>query len=177
MRIAGVYVLGHLADKIGFFKTMKIICLINISTSLILFIFESSSIFQNAILICLAHGFLTFMRWSSFIIPLIYIFQDCNKEKTYEYSAIALSSVVFGMLIGNMFSIIYASADHFSMFLMYVTSGLLSFIIYSYLDAVPKVKLKKTQENPISKEKIILAFLLSGVCGVCFSYQFYFVED
>jgi hypothetical protein len=117
------------------------------------------------------------MRWSSFIIPLIYIFQDCNKEKTYEYSAIALSSVVFGMLIGNMFSIICASADHFSMFLMYVTSGLLSFIIYSYLNAVTKVKLKKTQENPISKEKIILAFLLSGVCGVCLSYQFYFVEN
>ena len=45
MRIAGVHVLGHLADKFGFFKTMKIICLINISTSLILFIFESSSIF------------------------------------------------------------------------------------------------------------------------------------
>ena len=177
MRIAGGYALGHLADKFGFFKTMKIICLITVTTSIFLFFFESSSVFENAIVACVAHGFLTFMRWSSLILPLIYIFLHCEKSKCWKYSAIGLSSVVFGMLIGNMFSIIYASADHLSMFLIYVISGLLGFISYSYLDAVPKVKLKKTQENPISIEKIILAFLLSGVCGVCFSYQFYFVEN
>ena len=177
MRIAGGYALGHLADKFGFFKSMKVICIITVITSLFLFFFESSSVFENAILICLAHVFLTFMRWSSLILPLIYILRHSEKSKCDKYSSIVLSAAIFGMLIDNMFSISYKSMDHFNVFLIYVTSGLLSFIIYKYLDTVPKVKLKKTQEYPISKEKISLAFLLSGICGVCFSYQFYFVEN
>ena len=41
MRIAGGYALGHLADKFGFFKTMKIICLITVTTSIFLFFLES----------------------------------------------------------------------------------------------------------------------------------------
>ncbi len=177
MRIAGGYALGHLADKLGFFKTMKIICLITVTTSLFLFFLESSSIFENAIVICLAHGFLTFMRWSSLILPLTYIFRHCEKSKCWKYSAFALSAVIFAMLINSMFSIVYKSTDHFSVFLIYVTSGLLGLIIYSYLDTLPKIKLKKSQENQISKENLYLGLLLSGVCGVCFSYQFYFVEN
>ncbi len=177
MRIAGGYALGHLADKFGFFKAMKIICLITVTTSFFLFFFESSSIFENAVLICLVHGFLTFMRWSSLILPLIYILRHCEKSKCCNYSALTLSAFIFAMLANDMFSIVYKNTDHFNVFLIYVTSGLLGFIIYSYLDTVPKIKLKKTQEKPISKEKISLAFLLSGICGVCFSYQFYFVEN
>ncbi len=177
MRIAGGYALGHLADKFGFFKTMKIICLINIATSLILFIFESSSIFENAILICLAHGLLTFMRWSSLIIPVTYIFQHYKQEKAYKYSAIVLSTLVFGILVNNMFSIVYKSTDHFNVFLIYVSSGLLGYIIYSHLGNTQKIKIKNTRETQISKAAISLAFLLSGVCGVCLSYQFYFVEN
>lgn len=177
MRIAGGYSLGYLANKIGFFKTMKIICLINITSSLLLFIFESSNIFENAIFICLSHGVLKFMSWSSLILPVIYIFQHYEEKEAYKYSAIALSMVVFGMLITNMFSIIYKSIDHFNIFIVYVSSGLLSLIIYGYLDAMSKVKIKKIKENPISKEAICLAFLLAGVCGVCLSYQYYFVEN
>ncbi len=177
MRIAGGYALGHIADKFGFFKTMKIICLINIATSLILFILESSSIFENAILICLAHGLLTFMRWSSLIIPITYIFQHFKQEKAYKYSAIALSAVVFGMLTNNMFSIVYENTDHFSVFLIYVSSGLLGYIIYSYLGNTQKIKIEKARETQISKAAISLAFLLSGICGICLSYQFYFVEN
>jgi MFS family permease len=177
MRIAGGYALGYLADKLGFFKTMKIICLITITTSLILFFFKSSDIFENAILICLAHGLLTFMRWSSLILPFIYISRRCEKSNCCKYSTLALCAFIFGMLIDNMFSIVYKNTAPFDVFFIYVTSGLLGFVIYSYLDTVPKVKLKKTQENPISKEKISLAFLLAGVCGACFSYEFYFVEN
>ena len=177
MRIAGGYGLGHLADKFGFFKSMKVICIITVITSLFLFYFGSSSVFENAILICLAHVFLTFMRWSSLILPLIYILRHCEKSKCDKYSSIALSAVIFGMLIDNMFSISYKSMDHFNVFLIYVTSGLLGLIIYSYLDTLPKIKLKKSQENQISKENLYLGLLLSGVCGVCFSYQFYFVEN
>ncbi len=177
MRIAGGYILGHLADKLGFFKTMKIICLITITTSLLLFIFESSDIFENAILICLAHGLLTFMRWSSLIIPVIYIFQRCEPSKHTQYSAIALSVVVFGLLLNNMFSLVYKSTEHFNVFIVYVSNGLLSLIIYVYLDATLKVKINKIEKSLISKEAMCLAFLLAGLCGVCLSYQFYFVEN
>ena len=131
MRIAGGYALGHLADKFGFFKSMKVICIITVITSLFLFFFESSSVFENAILICLAHVFLTFMRWSSLILPLIYILRHSEKSKCDKYSSIVLSAAIFGMLIDNMFSISYKSMDHFNVFLIYITSGLLSFIIYN----------------------------------------------
>ena len=156
---------------------MKIICLITVITSFLLFFFESSNIFENVLVICLAHGLLTFMRWSSLILPVIYIFQHFKKSECLKYSSIAWSAVVFGLLINNMFSTIYKSTEHLSIFIMCISSGLLNLIIYNYLDAMPKVKTKKTQDNPISKEAMCLAFLLAGLCSTCCSYQFYFVKD
>ena len=117
-RIAGAYCLGKLADKIGFFKTMEIICLVPVITNCAILFFEPPAIFENTILRSLGYWILKFIRWSSLILPLIYIFQHTEKSKYWKYSAIAFSTFVFGMLINNRLFIVYKSADSFNLFLI-----------------------------------------------------------
>ena len=176
-RIAGGYCLGKLADKIGFFKTMEIICLVPVITGCAILFFESPAIFENTILRSIGYWILKFIRWSSLILPLIYIFQHTEKSKHWKYSAIAFSTFVLGMLINNRLFIVYKSADSFNLFLINILCGLLSLIIYFYLNTMPKIKLENIKKNQILKQARSFAFLLAGTVGACLSYQFYFVEQ
>jgi vacuolar-type H+-ATPase subunit I/STV1 len=59
---------------------------------------------------------------------------------------------------------------------LYASSGLICHGIYSYAETLLRHELKKTDEDPVSKQAFLLAFLLAGLCAVCISYQYSFIE-
>ncbi len=175
-RIAGGYYLGKLADGIGFTKTMKIICLMYVFVGLILVFYNMQIIPESTILLCLAHGIISFLRWSCFVLPITYIFQNYDKAKRHQYSAIGWTAAVSGIMLSNFFAIIFTNTQPINWCIAYAISGILGFIIYNHIGSLPKSEKKQTTEEPISKEAIVLAFLLAGICGVGLSYQYFFIE-
>ncbi len=176
MRIIGGYFLGKLADKIGFFKTMKLIGLGFIIASFSLLFFDPLHIFESEILLCLVHGLMSFLRWSCFILPVIYIFQHNQKIKRFSHSAIAWTAVIFAMFVANLCTTIFSNTDQLTWCIIYGLVGLMTNTIYSYVEILPRPNLQKTDVDPISKQAFLLAFLLSGLCAVCISYQYSFIE-
>ncbi len=176
-RIAGGYCLGKMADRHGFIKTMKIICLIYIITSLLLTFFDRSSVYKGEALLCLAHGLHSFLRWSSLILPAIYIFQHYKKSDRPIHSALAWTAAIGGLIMVNLCTSIFINAQQINWCVVYAISGISSIVIYSYMATLPELKIKKTQEKPVSKQAILLAFLLAWICGIGLAYQYFFVEN
>jgi MFS family permease len=176
MRIIGGYFLGILADKIGFFKTMKLIGSGMVIASFLLAFFDPLHIFESEILLCLVHGLMSFFRCSCFVLPVIYIFQHNQKIKRFNHSAIAWTAVIFAMLFANLCATIFSNTDQLTWCIIYGLFGLITSATYSYVEILPRPKHKQSEENPVSKQAFLLAFLLSGLCAICISYQYSFIE-
>lgn len=175
-RIAGGYCLGKLADKIGFFKTMKIICVGFILSSGALVFFDPLDIFQSGALLCVVHGLISFLRWSCFVLPVIYIFQHNKKILRFKHSAIAWSAAILGFIASNFFVVVFPNTALLTWCVLYASCGTICLLIYSYVETLPRPEFKKTDEAPVSKQAFLLAFLLAGLCAVCISYQHSFIE-
>lgn len=174
LRIAGAYWLGKAADKIGFVKVMKVICLLNIFVSLLLTFFDIFSIFEKGIWLCILRGLLSFLRASCFVLPTIYILRNYTKQKYYQYSAFAWVSSIAGIMAANLFFNFFSHSST-SWNIVYALSGFFCFMVYSHATAVPELK---TQEavSPISKPAFLLAFLLAGILGISVSYQYFYIQ-
>lgn len=176
LRIAGAYFLGKAADKIGFIKVMKIICLLNIFVSLLLTFFDTLHIFEKGILLCLLRSVLAFLRTACFVLPTIYIFRNHTKLEHYKYSAFAWTSVIAGTIAANLcFNIFpYISAANWN--IIYALSGFFCFMVYSHVIEVPELEIQGAV-NPISKPTFLLAFLLAGIFGAGISYQYFYIQN
>lgn len=176
-RIAGGYYLGKFADRYGFIKTMQFICLLYILAGLFLTFFDESNIFKNEILLCCVHGLLSFLRWSSFILPAIYIFQHYKKLDRPKHSAFMWTVALLGMMVANLCVSIFTNATHIDWCIAYIMSGILTLVAYSCITTSSEFKPKKViEESIIQKQAIFLAFLLAGTCGAGITYQYYFIE-
>jgi MFS family permease len=174
LRIAGAYFLGKAADKIGFVKVMKIICLLNIFVSLLLTFFDIFSIFEKGICLCILRGLLSFLRASCFVLPTIYILRNYTKVKHYLYSAFAWVSSIAGIMAANLFFNFFSHSST-SWNIVYALSGFFCFMVYSHATAVPELKIQEAV-SPISKPAFLLAFLLAGILGVGVSYQYFYIQ-
>lgn len=175
-RIAGDYYLGKAADSLDFFKTMKIICIGYIFVSLLLAFFDTLDSYKSDALLCLAHSFLSFLRWSSFILPTIYVFQHYKKADRHKLSSITWTAAILGIMFANSVAVSFLNLHHFNWYVIYLTSSILSFMLYDFIETLPEIKNKKSEEAIITKQAILLAFLLAGICGAGITYQYYFVE-
>lgn len=177
LRTAGVYFLGKAADKIGFIKVMKIICLLNIFASLLL-TFEFLNVFEKGILFCILRGLFSFLRISCFILPIIYIFRHYKELKHYNYSAFMWTSSIAGIMVANL----CAHIPSINWGIIYALNGVFCFMIYSYIGTAelslsisPELRIKKAL-TPISKPAFLFTFLLAGILGVGISYQYFYIQ-
>lgn len=174
-RIFGGYYLGKIADRYGFFKTMQIICLIYIFAGLLLTFFNTSNVIKNEIPLFFVHGVISFLRWSSFILPTIYIFQHYKKLDRPNHSALMWTVALLGVMLANL-CVSILNAQHINWCIVYVINGIVSLVAYSCIGTSSEFKAKKNPEESISRQAIFLAFLLAGTCSVGITYQYYFIE-
>ncbi len=179
LHIAGGYCLGKLADKVGFPNVMKIICLTYIITSVLLTFLDALNIFESGMLLCLVHGIHSFLRVSSFILPIVYIFQHYGNQSCYKYSALAWIAVLVGMMANNIFINLFTSISYSHWCMAYAVSGVISLAIYYYVGSEQTAEIKKVPKL-ISKPALIMSLLLSGICTMgivhqCYSLQHYVI--
>ncbi len=108
--------------------------------------------------------------------PIIYIFQHYKKIDHYKYGALAWTAALFGIMLINLAVTNITNFQCNDWVMLYVASGILSFIIYSYVATFPEFEMKIISVTPFPKEALLLAFLFAGICGAGLTYQYEFVE-
>ncbi len=174
--VLGGYFLGKIADRHGFIKTMKLICLAFFLASILITFFDKVDFLQRTILLCLAHSMHSFLRIGSFLIPAVYIFQHYKTIEIYKYSAFIWTAVFTGLAIINLCVVIFINAQHIDWCIAYLVSSATSFVIYSYLGNLPEPKKENVLKSP-TRQSIFLGFLFAGICGSGLNYQFYVIES
>ena len=170
LRVVGSCCLGIIADKIGFVKTMRLICVISITASMLLVFHDTLNVFEAGMILCSVRGLHSFFRVASFILPITYILRHYEKMIPCEYSSFAWTLGILGIMLADLCVSILPNFQPINWSLVYTTSSTLSLIIYCSIRALPESNTKQAVE-PISKPAFLLTFLLTGICGVGFSYQ------
>lgn len=174
-RILGGYFLGKIADRYGFIKTMKIICLAYFLASILIAFFDKLDFLQGSILLCFVHSIHSFFRLGSFIIPAIYIFRHCKVSEVYKYSSFVWVVAIAGLAITNLYVVIFINAQHIDWCVVYIATSAISLFIYNYIATLPELREDKVPKT-IPCQATFLAFLFAGICGAGLTYQFYVVE-
>jgi hypothetical protein len=165
-KVSGCYCLGYLADRIGFFKTMKLITLGYLFLAGLAFgIYFFSIKINSLLLITLIRSCRLFLK-SAIVLPLLYLCRFYTPLKHYQISALMLVAIMGGTLTAYYGNSIY-SFFQWAGFLIIPDLVILGFCIYlAKQTSIEKI----TRMNSASFSSKVMAILIIGVGSIGLSY-------